>query len=103
MLVRIGCLLVEMGGHAACSATAVFATGILMMATPVGRQIAFHADGAVFMVVMGDDRYYQHKHADKEEEVCNVPFRFHPFVFGRGAKIEVNHLIAKHKMLKSLE
>jgi len=71
----------EMGGHASGVAAAMFAARTLMLAAPVGRQVVFHADYAVFVVMMGNDRYYQHNHADEEQKVCNVPFRFHPSLF----------------------
>lgn len=67
-----------MGGHASGVAAAMFAARALMLAAPVGRQVVFHADYAVFVVMMRNDRYYQHNHADEEQKVCNVPFRFHP-------------------------
>lgn len=71
----------KMGGHTSGVAAAMFAARALMLAAPVGRQVVFHADYAVFVVMMGNDRYYQHNHADEEQKVCNVPFRFHPSLF----------------------
>jgi len=85
-VVRIGGLLEEMGGHAACIAAAMFVTSVLMVATPVGRQVVFHTDHAVFMMMMGNDRHCQHNHADEEQEICNVPFRFHSFLSLTGCK-----------------
>ena len=70
-----------MGGHASGVAAAMFAARALMLAAPVGRQVVFHADYAVFVVMMRNDRYYQHNHADEEQEICDVPFRFHSSLF----------------------
>ena len=46
----------------------------LMLAAPVGRQVVFHADYAVFVVMMGNDRYYQHNHADEEQKYAMYLF-----------------------------
>jgi hypothetical protein len=67
-----------MGGHTTGVTAAMFVARPLMMTTSFGRQVIFHTDYAVFVVVMRNNGYYQHNHADKEQEVCNVPFCFHP-------------------------
>jgi hypothetical protein len=70
-----------MSGHAAGVAATMLVARTLMMTASVGRQVVFHTDCAVFVVMMGNDRYYQHNHADEEQEICDVPFRFHSSLF----------------------
>ena len=39
-----------------------------------GRNIMFHANHAIGMMMMGDNRYDQHDHADEKEKRDYVPF-----------------------------
>ena len=83
-VVRTGYALKEMSSHTPLVATTMTATRIfvLMMATSFFlRQIAFHANQTIVMMMMRNDRHHQHDHADEEQEKCDVPFLFHSFIF----------------------
>ncbi|OCL20929.1 hypothetical protein AOQ65_06000 [Bacteroides fragilis] len=43
--------------------------------------VVFHANHAVGMVVMGNDRYHQHNNADEEQKREYVPFIPHSYFY----------------------
>jgi len=84
-----GGLLEEMCGDASRVATAMFAFRVVMLLATVGRDVVFHADQPVVMVVMRNNRHHQHDYADEYQKKCDIPFIPHlPSPFG-WAKIEV--------------
>lgn len=86
VVVRIRVLLEEVGRHAARVATTMVIAGSLMAATIVRGQVILHAYHAVVMMVMRNNGYHQHNHADDEQEVSDVPFLFHSSVFVVGQR-----------------
>ena len=80
-IVRTGCLLEEVGRQATGIAAAMLAARTLMMTTSLGRNVVLHANHAIIMVMVGNNRHYQHNHADEKQEISNVPFLFHSSIF----------------------
>lgn len=101
-VVRTGCLLKEMRGDTSRIAAAMLLLGDVFLSAAIGSHIVLHAYQPVVVMVMGNDRYHQHDHADEHKEICDIPFSLHSALFV-GAKIVVNGLTTKYKLLKSLE
>ena len=53
----------------------------LMTTTPLVRYVVLHTNHTVVVVMMRNNRYCQHNHADEKQEISNVPFLFHPSIF----------------------
>jgi len=69
--------------------TFIAATRVLMMVFLIVRMlvvvttglrgyIILQTDRSFFMMMMGNDRYSQHKYADHAQQIGNVPSFFHP-------------------------
>jgi len=93
-VIRVGCLLEEMCGDTSRIAATMFFIRAVLFSTATGRYVILHAYQPVGVMMVGNNRYYQHNHADEYQEICNVPFTSHLHFF-IAAKIEVNGLITK--------
>lgn len=76
-VVRSGSLLEEMCGDASRVAAAMLIfRGVLLSAT-TGGDIILHAYQPVAVMVVRNNRYHQHDHADEYQKICDVPFILH--------------------------
>ncbi len=64
-VIRGGSLLEEMCGDASRVAAAMLVFGSVLLSATIGCDIILHTYQPVAVVVMGNNRYYQHDHADE--------------------------------------
>ena len=64
-IVRAGSLLEEMSRYTSRIATAMFVIRVVLLSATIGSYIILHAYQPVVVVVMRNNRHYQHDHADE--------------------------------------
>ncbi len=80
-VVRAGSLLEEVSRYTSRIATAMFVIRVVLLSATIGSYIILHAYQPVVVVVMRNNRHYQHDHADEYKKECYVPFSLHPYFF----------------------
>ena len=81
-------LLKEVVSHTSrLTAAMSFSRGIGMLQATVGADVVFHAQQAIGVMVVGENRHCCHQQADNKQYISNVPFEFHSGIFLSGAKI----------------
>ena len=78
-VIRSGSLLEEMCGNTSRIAATMLVFRAVVLSAATGSDVILHAYQPVAVVVMGNNRYHQHDHADEYQKIGNVPFTLHPF------------------------
>lgn len=78
-VIRIGWLLEKVCRYATRVAATMVAAVAMLMVAAIGGNVVLHADQAVGMVMMRNDRNHQHHDADEEQEKRYVLFLSHSF------------------------
>ena len=80
-VVRAGSLLEKVSSNTSRIATAMFAIrGVLLSAT-IGSYVILHTYQPIIVMVVRNNRYHQHDHADEYKKECYVPCSLHPYFF----------------------